>query len=197
MIINTKTMMRFSPDIVTHNIGDVCQVVVLGDGGEPMDNGLVKIMVYPLASLLKLRDADKLLEGHPLVDLGPDDCGYIAVRPYRFEAMKKWESCGDLIGVRNYQSEIVRGVTRGVTRAMQGDIAQVSRISRRRLIRRGIITPAEIWWLEHICYSSHLFVEAWEAEQAPLEPEPKVSEPRKKKPKLKRKVRRRLERRKL
>jgi hypothetical protein len=169
--------------------GDVCQVCLPSDEAEEIEGGKLRLLVYPISEILALRQRADTLVGHPLLDLKDDEdsFGYVELYPYQVQKIRRWEKIGDFVGMRNYN------------RKPGAKDYQICRVSREQMVRRGLLTEADVLWLNNICDVSHYYAEselAKLAQDAP-ETEPPAVAKKKRHPRrrgrVSRKERRRIE----
>lgn len=154
---------------------------------KPNEAGLYWSEFYPVNLLLKERETDQMLEGHPVMDLIKVDTD-LAVR-----------ACGEHLS-RRRASEIITKVNEGLMVALgqalglkDGRLAKVT--SFYYVEESDYLTEDDIFWLEVIRQSSYIFKEELDRKEKALA-EAKVAKSKKKPPKkrkLKRKDRRKME----
>jgi hypothetical protein len=112
----------------------------------PTDEGLYWTEFYPVDSLLELQHTDRILEGHPLLDLNPDSNINVmaeALRPAVAKKLERWCKLGYFVALRKVY---LRGKSTG----------QVSFVRRQG---SDYLTEGQLHWLEALAASGFMVYE--------------------------------------
>lgn len=124
------------------------------------------LSVYDLGEVLALQHRADLLDGLPERDLPADAWGYLDFPPHEKHrldrALTAWEDGGYYIAVRPYAVQNQKRLA-----------YRIRRIKLTRLIQRGLLTEAQVAWIEMVCAASAIARQEHQAARAQPNGHPK------------------------